>query len=71
MHVFFRSIWYLLLVILVITVSGCGKPSVAVMTASLSQVPLSIDEDITLEAVHSASVIPMVSGTIISESTLR
>ena len=67
MHVFFRSIWYLLLVISVITVSGCGKPSVAVMTASLSQVPLSIDEDITLEAVHSASVIPMVSGTIISE----
>ena len=67
MHVFFRSIWYLLLVISVITVSGCRKPSVAVMTASLSQVPLSIDEDITLEAVHSASVIPMVSGTIISE----
>ena len=48
----------------VLGVSGCGKPSVSVEPASLSEVPLTIEQTVTPEAAHSAPVIPMVTGKI-------
>lgn len=51
----------------VLGVSGCGKPSVSVELASLSEVLLTIEQTVTPEAAHSAPVIPMVTGKIQSE----
>lgn len=51
-------------------VSGCGKPSVSVTNASLSQVPLTIEDTVTPEAAHSAPVIPMVSGAITGDTQI-
>jgi RND family efflux transporter MFP subunit len=51
---------------MLIGVAGCGKPSVTVTKATLSQVPLVVESTVTPEAAHSAPVIPMVSGAITS-----
>lgn len=46
--------------------AGCGKPSVKVVTAELKEEPLTIEDQIRPEALHTAPVIPAVTGKIVS-----
>lgn len=46
---------------------GCGKPSVYVMTAKMENAPFIVETKAVPEALHTAPVIPSVSGSLISE----
>ena len=46
--------------------SGCGKPSVHVMKAQAASEPFTLETKATAEALHSAPVIPTVSGGLVS-----
>lgn len=44
--------------------AGCGHPAVTVMNAQISQEPLTIEDQVKPEALHSAPIIPTVSGKL-------
>jgi RND family efflux transporter MFP subunit len=63
-NLFLKSVTAVFFTTFSLWAAGCGHPAVTVMNAHISQEPLTIEDQAKPEALHSAPVIPTVSGNL-------